>query len=127
MTELVEWFKALADPLRLRIVTLILAAEELCVCDIHEILGMSQPKTSRHLAYLKRCGMLVDRRVGLWIMYSLNGELPPILRDLLKRLLLENDQLASDVKKLKKNVAQECCTTFTVIPGIKVPNSLRKI
>jgi len=68
--DLVQLFQALADPTRLRILNL-LAAGELCVCYFVEILGDPQPKISRHLAYLRRAGVVDARRDGKWIHYSL--------------------------------------------------------
>jgi ArsR family transcriptional regulator, arsenate/arsenite/antimonite-responsive transcriptional repressor len=67
-------FKALADRTRLRILGL-LAAGEVCVCDIHESLGLPQPTTSRHLAYLRRAGLVAARKDGLWVHYRL-ADLP---------------------------------------------------
>jgi ArsR family transcriptional regulator len=66
--------RALADPTRLRIIGL-LAHGEVCVCDIHETLGIPQPKTSRHLAYLRRAGLVSARKAGLWVHYRL-ADLP---------------------------------------------------
>ncbi len=63
-------FRAFADRTRLRILHL-LAKGEICVCDIMSALRASQPKISRHLAYLKRAGLVVDRKAGLWRYYSL--------------------------------------------------------
>src|SRR5882672_10297790 len=63
-------FKALADATRLRILGLLLAGE-VCVCDIHESLKIPQSKASRHLAYLRRSGLVETRRDGLWIHYRL--------------------------------------------------------
>jgi ArsR family transcriptional regulator, arsenate/arsenite/antimonite-responsive transcriptional repressor len=63
-------FRALADPTRLRIIGL-LAGGEVCVCHIHESLRIPQPKTSRHLAYLRRAGLVETRRDGLWVHYRL--------------------------------------------------------
>jgi len=63
-------FGALADRTRLRILGL-LAAGEVCVCDIHETLKIPQPKTSRHLAYLRRAGLVEARKQGLWVYYRL--------------------------------------------------------
>ena len=57
--------KALADATRLRILGLLLTGE-ICVCHIHESLRIPQPKTSRHLAYLRRAGLVETRREGLW-------------------------------------------------------------
>lgn len=70
MTDTVRLFKLLADETRLRILIL-LSRGELCVCDIMSIIGATQSKTSRHLAYLRSAGLVHDRREGLWIHYSL--------------------------------------------------------
>jgi ArsR family transcriptional regulator, arsenate/arsenite/antimonite-responsive transcriptional repressor len=60
--------RALADPTRLRILAL-LSAGDVCVCDIHRSLRISQPKASRHLAQLRQAGLVATRRDGLWIHY----------------------------------------------------------
>ena len=70
LSELDRLFKALADPTRLRILGLLLTGE-VCVCHIHESLRIPQPKASRHLAYLRRAGLVDTRRDGLWIHYRL--------------------------------------------------------
>lgn len=62
--------KALADPTRLRIVG-ILQEGEVCVCHIHDSLRISQPKTSRHLAYLRKAGVVLGEKRGLWVYYRL--------------------------------------------------------
>jgi ArsR family transcriptional regulator len=63
-------FAALADRTRLRILCLLVAGE-LCVCDLVRVLEMSQPKVSRHLAYLRRTGLVRGRKEGLWMYYKL--------------------------------------------------------
>lgn len=63
-------FKALADQTRLRLIHL-LADEEACVCDCVEVLKTNQPKISRHLAYLRRAGLVTARREGKWSHYRL--------------------------------------------------------
>src|SRR5208282_6865620 len=63
-------FRALANPTRLRLLNLI-ADREICVCYFVEILGISQPKISRHLAYLRRAGIVAARRQGRWMHYRL--------------------------------------------------------
>jgi len=63
-------FQALADPTRLRIIGLLLDGE-VCVCDLHASLDISQPKASRHLAALRRAGLVAARRDGLWMHYRL--------------------------------------------------------
>ena len=70
MIDTVDLFRLLADETRLRILIL-LTRGELCVCDIMSVIGATQSKTSRHLAYLRSAGLVHDRREGLWIYYSL--------------------------------------------------------
>ena len=65
-----QLFRALADDTRLRILAL-LAAGEICVCHIHGALGLPQPTVSRHLAYLRRAGLVAARKDGLWVHYRL--------------------------------------------------------
>jgi ArsR family transcriptional regulator len=63
-------FAALADTTRLRLLNL-MAGREVCVCHFVEILGQSQPKISRHLAYLRRAGLVAARREGKWMHYGI--------------------------------------------------------
>jgi ArsR family transcriptional regulator len=77
-----QLFKAMADQTRLRILAL-LAGGEVCVCDIHETLGIPQPRASRHLAYLRRAGLVLDRKDGLWVHYRLADPDDPVLKTLL--------------------------------------------
>jgi ArsR family transcriptional regulator, arsenate/arsenite/antimonite-responsive transcriptional repressor len=77
--DLATVYAALADATRLRILGL-LANGEVCVCNIHEALRVPQPTASRHLAYLRRTGLVQTRRDGVWMHYRL-AELPdPSLR-----------------------------------------------
>ncbi len=62
-------FKSLADETRLKILWLLKGQEELCVCDIMRVLGITQSKASRHLRYLFHLGLVSDRREGLWMYY----------------------------------------------------------
>ncbi|MCE8015705.1 metalloregulator ArsR/SmtB family transcription factor [Halomonas sp. MCCC 1A17488] len=64
-------FKCLADETRLQLTLLIRREGELCVCEMTHALGESQPKISRHLAQLRECGLLQDRRDGQWVYYRL--------------------------------------------------------
>jgi ArsR family transcriptional regulator len=75
-------FKALSDRTRLRILAL-LAQGETCVCDIHGALGIPQPTASRHLAYLRRSGLVSDRREGLWVYYRVSDQADPVVRGVL--------------------------------------------
>ncbi len=74
--QLPELLKVLANPTRLRIVGL-LAQRELCVCDLEELLGISQSMTSHHIGVLRRAHLLLQRREerdARWVYYRLNPE-----------------------------------------------------
>lgn len=77
--ELETAFKALADGTRLRILAL-LGANEVCVCHIHDSLGLPQPTVSRHLAYLRRAGLVEVRRDGVWMHYRVSRTLAPVVQ-----------------------------------------------
>ena len=77
--QLERVFKALGDKTRLRILAL-LGDNEVCVCHIHDSLGLPQPTISRHLAYLRRTGLVSARRDGVWMHYQLAASLDPLVR-----------------------------------------------
>jgi ArsR family transcriptional regulator len=81
-------FKSLADETRLQILWLLMAQEELCVCDIMGVLGITQSKASRHLRYLYHLGWVNDRREGVWMNYRLKVA-PGSPADKLLKLLSE--------------------------------------
>lgn len=72
-------FRALADKTRLRILAL-LGTNEVCVCHIHDSLGIPQPTVSRHLAYLRRTGLVDARREGVWMHYRVSPRLDPVVQ-----------------------------------------------
>ncbi len=72
----VQFYKSLADETRLRCLMLVHQEGELCVCELMEALQEIQPKVSRHLAQLRKSGLLLDRRQGQWIFYRINPDLP---------------------------------------------------
>ncbi len=72
LERIADLSRAVADSRRLRILTALLS-KELCVCELVDALVMPQYEVSRHLARLKRAGLLVDRRQGLWVYYSIPG------------------------------------------------------
>jgi len=102
-------FKALADRTRLRLISLI-GDSEVCVCFLVAILKSSQPKISRHLAYMRRAGIVAARREGKWMHYRLIE--PPdehaarIFREL-RASLAEHPEFQRDREKLM----QVCCAT----------------
>src|SRR3954466_10151916 len=71
LDESTRTLKAFADPVRLRLLNLLSEDREVCVCHLHEALGLRQPAVSRHLAYLRRNGLVVGRKEGLWVHYRL--------------------------------------------------------
>lgn len=102
-------FQALADATRLRILGLLLAGE-VCVCDIHESLRIPQPKASRHLAYLRRSGLVNTRRQGLWIHYRLAKVSDPVMAalvDAVKRALTHVESVHTDGVRLQRRTG--CC------------------
>ena len=104
-------FKAFADETRLRILHL-LAQKELCVCDLVDTLRLPQPKISRHLAYLRDAGLVVDRKQGLWKYYSLtpaHGQFHKGLLQCLTGCFEEVAILKKDVAALKKNKKTRSC------------------
>ena len=83
MRHLAQTIKALSDPIRLRIVLLLQAEGELCVCDLMAVLQLPQSTVSRHLAYLKRSCWVDTRREGVWMHYALSRESCDICKELL--------------------------------------------
>jgi ArsR family transcriptional regulator len=106
--------KALADVTRLRILGLLLTGE-VCVCHIHETLKIPQPKTSRHLAYLRRAGLVATRRDGLWIHYRLADVRDPVLRtirDAVTHALGHVESIHRDAERLRNKTG--CCLPAAV-------------
>ena len=85
MMQAIDLFKALSDVTRLKMVMLIQLEGELCVCELMVALCDSQPKISRHLAQLKRMGLLLDRKQKQWVYYRLNPE----LKDWMQKVIIE--------------------------------------
>jgi ArsR family transcriptional regulator len=106
--------KALADTTRLRIVGL-LAAGEVCVCHIHESLRIPQPKASRHLAYLRRAGIVETRKNGLWVYYRLADLDSPVLAVIahaVRHAIGHADADRKDLRRLEKLTG--CCAPAVV-------------
>ena len=83
--ELAAAFKALADPVRLRLLSLIAAAPDgtACSCHLEEPVGKSQPTVSHHLSLLAEAGLITKEKVGRWVMCSVVPERLAVLRDAL--------------------------------------------
>jgi ArsR family transcriptional regulator, arsenate/arsenite/antimonite-responsive transcriptional repressor len=103
--DLTLFYAALSDQTRLRLLSL-MKDKEICVCYLQEVLKTNQPKISRHLAYLKRAGLVEVRREGKWAHYrlkKLDRDLEKILSQTLIRLERET-QIAKDFQRLKQAV-----------------------
>jgi ArsR family transcriptional regulator len=106
-------FRAFSDRTRLRMLHLLSSAGELCVGDLVAVLGVPQPAASRHLAYLRRSGLVVVRREGLWKHYSLAPAATSFQRSLLACLsgcFHDVPELAADSRRYRKiRRAKACC------------------
>jgi ArsR family transcriptional regulator len=119
--DLVCLLSALADPTRLRLLNL-MNGREVCVCYFVEILKQGQPKISRHLAYLRRAGIVEARRDGKWMHYRI--EPPPdagavaILEATLASFK-SNREMQADLARL----SQACCEPqrFVALQGAPAP------
>lgn len=122
--DLALLFAALSDRTRLRLLNL-MDGREVCVCYFVEILSHSQPKISRHLAYLRRAGVVSARREGKWMHYRI--VVPPdsgaagILRETLSALRCDRG-MKTDLNRLNK----ACCVPQKVVTlnGAPQPVSL---
>jgi len=109
LADMERVFQALGDATRLRILGLLLTGE-VCVCNIHESLKIPQPKASRHLAYLRRAGLVETRRDGLWIHYRLGRLADPVMAAILDAVghaLTHLDAVHKDAERLHKRTG--CC------------------
>jgi ArsR family transcriptional regulator, arsenate/arsenite/antimonite-responsive transcriptional repressor len=121
--DLVTLFAALADPTRLRLLNL-MDGREVCVCYFVEILKQGQPKISRHLAYLRRAGIVEARRDGKWMHYRIqrpdDTKAASILDATLKSFETDRNMQA-DLARL----GRACCEPqrFVTLQGAPVPTT----
>ncbi|HEY0794961.1 MAG TPA: metalloregulator ArsR/SmtB family transcription factor [Acidisarcina sp.] len=122
--DLVRLFAALADPTRLRLLNL-MNGREVCVCYFVEILKQGQPKISRHLAYLRRAGIVEARREGKWMHYRIERPRDSRAGSILDATLksFESDpNLQTDLARLER----ACCEPqrFVSLLGAPVPAAI---
>ncbi|CAN5806359.1 transcriptional regulator [soil metagenome] len=114
-----ELFRALADRTRLRLINL-MGDDEVCVCFFVEVMQLNQPKISRHLAYLRRAGVVAARREGKWMHYRIVEPPEPravnIFREV--RASLAND---ANMKSDRERLAQICCAPQLPVQLQKAP------
>lgn len=112
MKDLSTLFTALADPARLRILNLLFAAGELCVCDIERVLGFTQTKVSRHMRYLRTARIVRARKQGRWVIYSLRDpgtRERALVLDGLKRIIELPAAARKDRSLLYRDIRDGCC------------------
>ena len=107
-----EHFKGLAEPTRLRMLNLLLHGE-LCGCDLQYVLDLPQSNVSRHLNYLKRVGLVKDRREGYRVFYRLadtSDRSRALLLDYPEHVFSRDAMFTSDLKDLRLAVRDGACT-----------------
>lgn len=104
--------KALADPTRMRILAL-LGSGEVCVCHLHTALDVPQPTASRHLAALKKAGLVEARKIGLWVHYRLRTLQDPGLQAVV--------DAARGAAEGTAAVSRDCCRLAQAIRAIRSP------
>lgn len=112
MKTTAQFYKALSDETRLRILNLLLQAGELCVCDLESALDLSQPKISRHLSYLRMTGLVSDRKEGQWVYYRISSDLSEAQALVLagfKSLNPKEKIFTDDVSRLVSLISSSCC------------------
>jgi ArsR family transcriptional regulator len=124
--DMVRFFQALGDITRLRLLNL-MGDREICVCYLVEILEQGQPKISRHLAYLRRAGIVEARREGKWMHYRIvkpaNAGAAGVLRQTLAWLKDDRSMRAD-----RGRLSEACCTPqkFVVLEGAPMPAKAAK-
>ena len=113
--DAVSFYKDLAEETRLNILLLISLETQLCVCELVHAMGLSQPKISRHLAQLRKHGLLTDKKVGKWVFYSISEDIPQWQKDSIS-LCVANNQAFIQPLLSKLHVwgsrpkrQQQCC------------------
>ena len=109
--QLASQFKAFSEPVRLRILYLLLENEEVCVCDLVQSLSLTQSVVSRHLAYLKNNQLIESRREGTWVHYKIKLsqlEMINVLLDNFARFGKTSNELSDDLKQMELS-GLSCC------------------
>ncbi len=108
MKDIMEFLKAISDETRLRILV-VLCKNELCVCEICDVLEESQPKVSRHLAKLRGAGLIRDERQGRWVFYYTNFKhegFKEIMESIIARIN-KYPQLKRDMERLSNKATND--------------------
>jgi ArsR family transcriptional regulator len=113
------FFKALADRTRLRLLNL-MRTDEVCVCFFVEILKTNQPKISRHLAYLRRAGIVGARRQGQWMHYRI-VEPPDVEAALVVKETMKWLETDSEMQRDRDRLVRICCAPKLPVKILRAP------
>ncbi len=110
--QVVKLFKALGDPNRIRIIKM-LEERDLCVCEVREILDLSNSTVSKHLSILHDAGLITQTKEGKWVNYGLNSksdiDMVRSVISMLKSSLLDDDVIRKDSEFVKKVDRNDIC------------------
>jgi ArsR family transcriptional regulator, arsenate/arsenite/antimonite-responsive transcriptional repressor len=114
-----QLFSAFADPTRLRLLNL-MSEQEMCVCYFTQVIGAPQPKISRHLAYLRRAGIVAARRQGRWMHYRLARPRDPQVASILRATLaaLRTD---GQMQRDREHLEHACCGPKSLVQLMGAP------
>lgn len=123
------FFAALSDKTRLRLLNL-MRETEICVCFFTEVIGTNQPKISRHLAYLRKAGIVAVRREGIWAHYRIiepeNARAAKVLHEILE-WLKEDEEMQHDYFQMSKMCCAPVQQQPVTIQGAPLPKKLKEL
>ena len=114
MDQVLSTAKALADGNRMRVIMALTNHDELCVCQITEMLHLAMPTVSRHMSVLQNAGLMKSRKDSRWVYYRLSEMFPPQCLKWLKEALMDSEDIAGDKIKMKDILSrdlEELCRT----------------
>jgi ArsR family transcriptional regulator len=118
LKQTIKVIKALSDEGRLRIMDLLNSRNDICVCEITAIIGLSQPTISSHLRVLEDAGLIDHKKDGLWVNYSVSGELDDNTKNILNGALKgisDSKLIKDDLRRLSKVDRDKICSRRKVI------------
>ena len=114
MDQVLSTTKALADGNRMRVIMALTNHDELCVCQITEMLHLAMPTVSRHMSVLQNAGLMKSRKDSRWVYYRISEMFPPQCLKWLKEALMDSEDIAEDKIKMKDILSrdlEELCRT----------------
>ena len=112
LKQIVNALKAISDEGRLRIVMLLHFKQDLCVCEIKEIIGLSQPTISSHLKQLQGAGILESSKDGLWVNYRLAKDMDENIKNIIGQIydsIGKDRELQRDLKRISEINRHSIC------------------